>query len=80
MTVTEAVYHFWDDQKEPCHISGWELFDIMLARTGVHSYPDTLLRYTRNYCDLTGATFVCVNKTWSTYSFTPGRQYFGGVS
>lgn len=71
MTVTKAVYEYLDSLKE-CDISGWKLYEIMELRTGRKTYPSTLLKICRNYADITGADFDCIDNQKSKYHFIPG--------
>ena len=60
MTVASALYNFLDTLPE-CNMSGWKLFDGLVAITGRETYPNTLLQYARRYADMAGAEFVCVD-------------------
>ena len=71
MTVTQAVYKVMDKLPER-EISGWELFEIVKGFTGKNTYPSTLLQMVRDYADITGADFVCVDRQKSIYKYTPG--------
>lgn len=53
MTVKAQLWAFLD-QLGPGTISGWRLFDEMHARTGLMTYPPTLLDYAREYADISG--------------------------
>ena len=73
--------HLWEflDQLGPATISGWRLFDEMVARTGRKTYPPTLLDYAREYADFSGALLECVDPARSVYRFTPGHKIAGAI-
>ena len=70
MTVTQAVYRLMDKLPER-EISGWELFEIVKGYTGKNTYPSTLLQIVRDYADITGADFICIDRKKSIYKYIP---------
>lgn len=60
-------------------ITGWELYRAMADRTGRHTYPETLLQYVREYADVSGAEFVCMDRVKSLYRFKPGAKIAGAI-
>jgi hypothetical protein len=78
MTVASALYNFLDTLPE-CNISGWKLFDELVAITGRETYPNTLLQYARRYADMAGAEFVCVDRNKSVYHYKPGYKISGAL-
>ena len=45
---------------------------MMYRRTLRRTYPATLIQYARDYADISGASFSCVDPQESRYHFTPG--------
>jgi alpha-D-ribose 1-methylphosphonate 5-triphosphate synthase subunit PhnL len=78
MTVTESLHEYLDSLP-PTTFSGWRLYDVMLARTGHKTYPGVLLDKSREYCKLSGATLICVDKRRSIYEYTPGAKIAGAI-
>ena len=78
MTIKAALWAFLD-QLGPGTISGWRLFEEMLARTGRKTYPSTLIEYAREYADFSGAAFECVDPARSVYRYTPGMRIAGAI-
>lgn len=77
MTITKTVYAFLDSLEDNARISGWELFDIIYKKTNKHTYPSTLLKMCRTYCDIVGGQFECVDKRNSVYIFHKGKFILG---
>lgn len=71
MSVTSELYKVLDDMPERT-LSGWELFEIMHDITGIKTYPSTLIKRCREYADMTGATFECIDAQNSKYHYVPG--------
>lgn len=71
MTVRKAVFEYLDSI-DSCNISGWKLFDHIASVTGRHSYPTTLLNYAREYADISGGKFKCIDNQRSIYQFEKG--------
>lgn len=78
MTIKAHLWAFLD-QLGPAKISGWALFDEMHARTGRMTYPPTLLDYAREYADISGGEFRCVDPARSVYKFSPGAKIAGAI-
>ena len=72
MTVSRIVYDYLDELVDGTEISGWELTEQINSRSGKHSYPSTLLDYCRDYCDLVGGEWECVDNQKSIYKFHQG--------
>ena len=72
MSVTKTVYDFLDSLPDNYVLSGWALSDEINRRTGRCTYPSTLLDYCRDYCDITGGEWECVDKGKSIYKFHKG--------
>jgi len=75
--VKQTLYRHLDAITETCYLSAWKLFDRMLIDTGRHTMPSTLLQYCRDYADIAGAVFECVDVARSLYRFTPGVKIAG---
>jgi len=73
--------HLWEllDSMDERKISGWALFEMMQARTGRMTYPQTLLDYVREYADVSGALFVCIDPVRSVYLYRPGFKIAGST-
>ena len=71
MTITKALYNYLDSFDEQVELSGWQIFDAIRDVTGKNTYPSTLLQMCREYADITGADFICINNQKSLYRFTP---------
>ena len=72
VNVTKTVYNFLDSLADKTKISGWELFDKINSKTGKHTYPSTLLGYCRDYCDITGGDWECIDRHNSVYLYHKG--------
>lgn len=71
MSIRREVFKILDSLPET-KISGWKLHEMIYFRTGRMPYPPTLLQYARDYADISGATFECVDPQKSVYRFVPG--------
>ena len=71
MSITRAVYKFLDTIDKECNISGWQLYDAINRETGRCIYPTSLLQMARDYADITGADFECIDHQRSIYKFVP---------
>jgi hypothetical protein len=78
MTVKAHLWKLFDSM-QASDISGWALFEAMYARTGRKTYPQTLLDYCREYADISGAEFRCVDREKSIYRYAPGVQISGAI-
>ena len=77
MTVTKIVYNFLDNLSDGFIISGWALTDEINSRSGRHTYPSTLLGYCREYCDIVGSDWECLDNQKSIYKFHKGKIKLG---
>jgi len=72
LSVTRAVYAVLDDLPEG-RISGRELqYMVTLRLENKDPYHSSVLEKARDYADITGATFECVDGKRSIYNFRPG--------
>lgn len=72
LSVTRAVYAVLDELPEG-RISGRELqFMVTLRLDNRDPYHSTVLEKARDYCDITGGEFECVDGKRSIYNFRPG--------
>jgi len=71
MTVKQILFQHLDSCSEKI-VSGWDIYDEIKPLTGQETYPTTLIRYCKEYADISGADFFCVNKQKSIYRFIPG--------
>ena len=71
MTVTKAVYKYLDSFNSKVELSGWQIFEAIKDITGKWTYPSTLIQMCRNYADITGADFECIDNQKSLYRFIP---------
>lgn len=78
MTVTKIVYDFLDNLVDGTEISGWSLTEQINARSGRNTYPSTLLDYCRDYCDIVGGEWECINNQKSIYKFHKGKFTLNG--
>ena len=78
MTVTQCVHKVLDDLP-PCLISGWDLHDRVFSEIGHKAYPSTLLKMARDYADMAGAEFICVDRHQSLYKYKPGYKIAGAL-
>ena len=67
--VKKIFYDFLDSVESPIILSGWEIQKCLYEKTFKHTYPSTLLRYARDYADITGSDFICLDKKESKYKF-----------
>jgi hypothetical protein len=80
MTVSRIVYDFLDNMEDGFEISGWTLTDEINSRSGRHTYPSTLLGYCRDYCDIVGGEWECIDNQKSIYRFHKGKITLGKFS
>ena len=78
MTVKDALWELFDSMPAT-RISGWQLFNIMRQKTGLWTYPGTILDYAREYADAAGGEFRCVDRERSVYQFEPGMKIAGAI-
>lgn len=78
MSVRQSLFDYLD-ARPGGPISGWELFEDMARRTGRKTYPATLLEYCRDYAELSGADFRCIDNQESEYYYTPGVKLEGAI-
>ena len=76
MTITRTLYKIMDTLPER-DISGWQLFDMVSSVTGKDTYPSTLISMARDYADITGSDFDCVDRQKSIYHFKPSGFTIG---
>lgn len=79
MTIKAHLWELLDDMPSRI-ISGWQLYDMMYARTGKNTYPSKLLDYARDYCDRAGGSFECIDRAESKYLYKPGFKISGSLS
>ena len=79
-SVRQTVFEFLDNLEGGAIVSGWQIYEHCESVTGRHTYPTTLLNYCRQYADISGAEFVCVDFEKSKYKFTPGFTKLSGLS
>lgn len=72
MSVKSKTFTYLDELADNSRISGWEIADAIRMLTGRHTYPSTLLGYCREYCDITGGKWECVDNQRSIYVFHKG--------
>lgn len=74
--------HLWEllDSLPRGIISGWDLYDLMFARTHEKTYPPNLIKYAKDYADRAGGSFVCVCRAESKYLYEPGVKIAGSLS
>ena len=78
MSIRQALFEYMDSRPAG-FISGWELFQDMAKATGRKTYPATLLEYTRQYSELSGAEFRCIDNQKSRYYYHPGASIAGAI-
>lgn len=72
LSVTRAVYAVLDDLPEG-RISGRELqYRVTLRLENKDPYHSTVLEKARDYCDISGASLICVDRKRSIYTYSPG--------
>lgn len=72
MSVKKEMFKYLDLLADKSRVSGWEIADAIRMATGRHPYPSTLLGYCREYCDITGGKWECVDNQRSIYVFHKG--------
>lgn len=77
MSVTKIVYNFLDNLQDGFIISGWTLTNEINSRSGRNTYPSTLLGYCREYCDIVGGDWECLDNQKSIYKFHKGAVILG---
>ena len=78
MSIRQTLFAYLDDHPAG-FISGWELFQDMAKATGRKTYPATLLEYARDYSELSGAEFRCIDNQESRYYYHPGASIAGAI-
>lgn len=78
MTIRAAVYHVLDEYP-PGRLSGWDLFDLVVAKRGGRPYPHRLLQYAREWADESGGGFECVDHQRSIYRVEKGFAIAGAI-
>ena len=63
------VYKYLDECESPKVISGLYLQSDINAITNKQTYASTILDYARDYADITGSEFKCIDNQKSMYSF-----------
>lgn len=53
---------------------GRHLQELIFSCTDRNPYIETVLKYTREYCSITGAKLICLSKQKSKYYFIPGNK------
>ena len=57
----------------------WYLTDSLNIITGHRSMPHTVRRYIREYCEYSGAEFVCIVQNDAIYQYTQGYKIAGAL-
>ena len=78
MTVKAATFEILDNLTVD-RISGWQLFDMVRVKTGRNTYPQTLLDYAREWADISGGSFRCVDTVHSVYRIEHGAKISGAI-
>jgi hypothetical protein len=79
MTIKASLWAYMD-RRPAGPISGWEIYREMYRQTGRNNFPETLLKYIREYCQIAGAMLECTCKAESRYEYTPGVKISGSRS
>jgi hypothetical protein len=80
MSVKKEMFKYLDSLADNKIVSGWEIAESLRTATGKHTYPSTLLGYCREYCDITGGRWECLDNQKSIYKFHKGVILLGGCS
>lgn len=67
MNAKQETFKYLDTLKNGIEIAGIVLASRLNIRTQGYHYPDTFLRYMREYRQKTGRRIVCINKRKSLY-------------
>lgn len=68
-SVKFYVYKYFDECESPKTVSGLYLQSDINSITGKQTYASTILDYARDYADITGSEFKCVDNQKSMYRF-----------
>jgi len=79
MSVKSELWKYLDNLPQ-CEISSWQLYDAMHAITGRCTLPSTLLSYAREYSDISGSDFICIDNQTSLYRYTPNCKISGAIT
>ena len=79
MSVKSELWSYLDTL-HAITISSWALYNVMLNRTGRHTLPSTLLSYAREYSDISGSEFTCIDNQKSEYKYIPGHKISGAIT
>jgi hypothetical protein len=77
-TLKKIIFNYLDNLTDNIIVSGWELFDYCHSQTMRMHYPSTILKYCREYADITGGEFECMDVQKSIYKFHKGKIILGG--
>jgi len=61
-TNKQIVFDFLDHCFTSNCFHGRQLKESIFSCTGRDPYTETVLKYTREYCSITGAKLICLNK------------------
>lgn len=75
-TNKQIVFDYLDHFSFAQTFHGRQLKESIFSCTGKDPYTETVLKYTREYCSITGAKLICLSKQKSKYSFVPGKKMF----
>ena len=75
-TNKQVVFDYLDHFDFPQTFFGRSFKDSIFSCTDKDPYTETVLKYTREYCSITGAKLICLSKQKSRYNFIPGRKMY----
>jgi hypothetical protein len=61
---------------------GWQIESLVHKETiQEHKKPyiSTILSYVREYCNISGASFICVDRNKSLYTYEQGYRIYGAI-
>jgi len=71
MSIRTDVYKMLDALQEQ-NFSKEGICKEVAIRTGIRPVPRTIMKYCREYADISGACLVCFNKRAGIYHYRPG--------
>ena len=78
LSVRQVLFRYLDSLPA-CKIYGLHLQSTINGMTGKKTFASTLLKYSSDYCQISGATMECTKRQESEYIFTPGAKIAGAL-
>ena len=70
----QMVFDYLDSVDKSFTFHGRNIKDLIFYATGKDPYTETVLKYTRDYCDYTSSKLICLDKKKSLYNYVPSGK------